>query len=67
MTVHELILRLQQHDPNALVVIPGYETGYNEATDTRELLLQPQVDADYYEGEYEASDDGTGKKAIAIH
>ena len=54
MTVKELIHELQQHDPDKMVVVRGYEEGYNEVSKiiAMDICPHPQQQASY-NGEYE--------------
>jgi hypothetical protein len=57
MKVKELIEQLQKHDPEKIVVVDGYETGFDEVktVDTRYDLIKLKDDKPYYDGEYQES------------
>jgi hypothetical protein len=53
MKVKELIERLKEFDPEAIVVVDGYETDYDVVKTIRsKKLLDPKIgDKPWYEGE----------------
>ena len=53
MNVRQLIEKLQNHDPSAMVVIPGYEGGYNEVFTSRDIPLNLNSDPKWYYGKYD--------------
>ena len=53
MTVKQLIEKLQQFDPEAMVVVAGYEGGYNEISDAGDILLNLNVNKEWYYGKHE--------------
>ena len=58
MNVKQLIEKLQNLDPNALVVVDGYEDGFHAPEDVKPLLVHgPYPENHDWEGEYE--EDGT--------
>lgn len=52
MTVRELILELEKHPPNKLVLIPAYEEGYDELTEVREVKVNFKESDKYWRGHY---------------
>jgi hypothetical protein len=56
MTVKELIEQLQQCDPATLVVIPGYEGGYNDVNYVFRATLKKHENLPAYEGMYQTPD-----------
>ena len=55
MKVKELIEQLQKFDPEDIVVVDGYETGYDELREVEYLAGLKKLPADkpYYDGEYQ--------------
>lgn len=58
MNVCELIERLRSYDPNARVVVTGYESGYDDIFEIKLITIAPVVDVEEWEGEFDDSDDG---------
>ena len=58
MTVKQLIEKLQQFDPEAMVVVAGYEGGYNEISDAGDICLNLNVNKQWYYGEHEWDKNG---------
>lgn len=58
MTVKELIEKLQQFPADCPVVLDGYEDGYNEATDIRTKTISRQDSAEWFNGEFDDTEDG---------
>lgn len=67
MTVAELIIRLNQVPPAAKVVVRGYENGYNDVFELKSLFVRQNVEAKWYDGEYEKSVETAGIEAIEIY
>jgi len=56
MKVKELIEQLQKFDPEQMVVVDGYETGYDEIKEVQHitgLSYYPKLDKHWYDGEYQ--------------
>jgi ABC-type Fe3+-hydroxamate transport system substrate-binding protein len=55
MKVKELIEQLQKFDPEQIVVVDGYETGYDEVKETHliENLKKLPDNKAYYDGEFQ--------------
>ena len=55
MKVKELIEQLQKFDPEQIVVVDAYETGFDEVHEVQYLagLKKSPEDKPYYDGEYE--------------
>ena len=55
MKVKELIELLQKFDPEEIVVVDGYETGFDELREVEYLAGLKKLPADkpYYDGEYQ--------------
>jgi len=58
MTVKELIDKLQQFPAGTPIVVDGYENGYDSATDVSIIRVSRQVQAKWYDGEFDKSDEG---------
>lgn len=58
MTVKQLIEKLQQFNPEAMVVVAGYEGGYNEISDAGDIRLNLNVNKEWYYGKHECDDNG---------
>lgn len=58
MTVKQLIEKLQQFDPEAMAVVAGYEGGYNEISDAGDIVLNLNVNKEWYYGKHECDDNG---------
>jgi hypothetical protein len=58
MKVKELIEQLQKFDPEQIVVVDGYETGYDEVKKLYHIagLSKLPDDKAYYDGEYQKAD-----------
>lgn len=52
MTVSELIAALQPYPPDARVVVLGYESGYDNITEVREINIVPAENPAWYNGRY---------------
>jgi len=61
MKVKELIELLQKHDPESIVVVDGYETGFDEVKEVEHLagLKKLSPEKAYYDGEYQEAPDLT--------
>jgi ABC-type Fe3+-hydroxamate transport system substrate-binding protein len=55
MKVKELIEQLQKHNPESIVVVDGYETGYDEVKEVEYIagLKKLQENKAWYDGEYQ--------------
>jgi hypothetical protein len=67
MTAAELIQQLQILPPEAIVVVRGYEDGYNDVLKLRVLKIKPNENAHWFEGEYEESDDPDAIDSIDLY
>ena len=59
MKVKELIEKLQEFDPELMVVRPGYEGGVTELESATEVMLALNVNEEWYYGEHDMVDDTT--------
>ena len=53
MKVKELIEKLQEFDPELMVIRDGYEGGVSEATQTEFVTIALNVNTSWYYGEHE--------------
>lgn len=70
MQVKELIHLLQQHDPEAMVVVDGYEGGLDEPYPPVEVKIRLNINPEDYYGSHERvqneESDVQGVKAIYL-
>lgn len=66
MTVAELIEQLKKQPSNARVVVEGYEDGFDDLVEVKEILLELNHYEEWYYGEHEKSKDGNGESAIYL-
>ncbi len=57
MTVRDLIEALSQLDPDARVVVAGYETGFNDITQIQPCEIRLNVYQDWFYGSHAPEDD----------
>ena len=53
MKVSELIERLQTYRQDARVVVQGYENGYDDIINVKEVMTKPTANSQWYDGKYE--------------
>jgi hypothetical protein len=58
MKVKELIKELQKHDPEKMVVVAGYEGGYDEISGAGEIRLKLNAHTEWYYGNHAGDDKG---------
>lgn len=66
MTVQELISQLQDLPPNTKVVVRGYEGGYNDILNLKEIKIKTNPDAYWYDGKYELSNEANAIEAVDL-
>jgi hypothetical protein len=66
MIVREMIEQLQAMPPDALVVVPGYETGMTEARPPAVHRVIPEREPESWEGEWEPSRGEEGVEVVYI-
>ena len=67
MTVGELIQKLQEYDPETMVVVNGYEGGVNACSSCKEESIKLGVNSEWYYGNHEIVHNGEFDcKAILI-
>ena len=52
MTVKQLIEKLQQHHPDKLVLVSGYEEGYDDLNEVREIKVNYKPNNKHWQGDY---------------
>lgn len=53
MTVKELIELLQKEDPDKLILVTGYESGYDPLKEIRQIKVKYEPTEHWWAGEYE--------------
>jgi hypothetical protein len=68
MKVKELIQKLQEYDPETMVVVNGYEGGVNACSVCREESIKLGVNSEWYYGNHEIveEEEESDCKAILI-
>lgn len=66
MKVKDLIAKLQQFNPELMVVLSGYEGGQHEASEVEEIGLKLNVNTSWYYGEHEQTHSPETPDAMAI-
>ena len=57
MTAAELIKELQKLSPDIKIVIKGYEDGYNDILQLKEVKIKHKIDSKWYEYENSTNED----------
>lgn len=66
MKVKELIKALEQFDQDAMVVVSGYEGGYNYVDQFEEFKIKENVYTEWYYGQHDRTDDDDGVKVVQL-
>jgi hypothetical protein len=66
MNVKELIEVLSQYPEDTMVVVRGYEGGYDESKYTTEILLRLNANNAWYYGDHEEADKYTENPVKAV-
>lgn len=67
MKVKELIQRLQEYNPERVVVVHGYEGGVDTCTSCKEVRVKFNINQEWYYGAHElVKEDESPNKAILI-
>ncbi len=66
MTIQELIDKLKTFPPETLVVVKGYEDGYNDISSFEEVALQLNAHEEWYYGQHDITKDSSAVRAIAL-
>lgn len=66
MNVKELIEVLSQYPEDAMVVVAGYEGGYNESRNADEFSLRLNVNTAWYYGKHEEATEDTENPVKAV-
>lgn len=53
MTVNELMVQLQAYQPDARVVVLGYESGYDDITLIKQVAIMPEDNPSWFNGRYD--------------
>jgi hypothetical protein len=53
MKVAELINLLKNQDPEKIAIIPGYEGGFNEVSQVKQVEVCGPVEREWYYGKYD--------------
>jgi hypothetical protein len=61
MTTQELIALLSQYPPETRVVVPGYEAGYNDINEVREVNIALDVHDQWWYGAHDDAQSPAGK------
>jgi len=64
MKVKQVIAALQRHNPNAPVIVRGYESGYNRVSQARAVNIVSNDSQEWYDGEFDAADGEDEQRAI---
>ena len=66
MIIEELIQQLQRYPKNSRILVQGYEDGYDEVTNVREISIKPNTSHEWYNGKYIHSDNPASETAVLI-
>jgi hypothetical protein len=66
MTVRELQEKLNNFPDETLVMVKGYEEGYNDISEIRELKISLNVYEHWFEGAHEESEDADAINAVVF-
>ena len=66
MTVNELKEKLNSIPDDTLVLVKGYEDGYNDIHWIRQMKVQLNVHEHWYEGAHDETKDANGIPVIAL-
>lgn len=67
MKVKDLIKQLQLYNPEQMVVIHGYEGGYDEIEEILQINLKLNVNEAWYYGKHESADDNEDFDCNAVY
>jgi hypothetical protein len=67
MKIKELIQSLQTKDPEDLVVVSGYEGGFNEVTEIKPINICGPFKKEWYYGKYDICPEEELLKIKAVH
>ena len=66
MTASELIIMLQKFPPETKIVVRGYEDGYNDIIELRQIKIKHNPDVEWYYGSYSDSKEADAIPAIDL-
>jgi len=67
MTVKELIELLQTYPPDMKVVAEGYEQGYDDVVNVKQIKIKHLEKGEWYVGAYEDSSDKDAISAVFVN
>ena len=68
MKIRELIENLKQYDGETLVLVDGYEGGFDTPSEIKTLaVVGPNPHAPWWDGRYEKSKDTDPNKVIGVY
>jgi hypothetical protein len=67
MNAGELIELLKHMSPETKIVIRGYEDGFNDILELKNINIIPTPDAEWYYGEYAISDKPNAIEAVELY
>jgi len=68
MNVNQLIESLQKYDGETLVLVDGYEGGFDTPSEIKPLdVVGPNPHAPWWDGRYEKSKDASLNKVIGVY
>ena len=66
MNIQELIEKLKTFPPDTMVVVRGYEEGYNDISVIKEVTLKLNAHDEWYYGQHDDSKDANAINAIEL-
>lgn len=66
MTALELIMLLQKFSPETKIVVRGYEDGYNDIIELKQIKIKYNPEAEWYYGLYSDSKEADAIPAIDL-
>jgi len=67
MTVKELISELESLSPDLIVVVRGYENGFNDVVAVKSRKVLDTAKAEWWDGRYQETDEAAGSiKAVEL-
>ena len=66
MTIQELIEKLKTFPPDIKVVVRGYEDGYNDISDIREVAIKLNASEYWWDGQHGDTKDVDAIRAIEL-
>ena len=66
MNVAELIEKLKKFRPESRVIVEGYEEGYDDITEVKEIPIRLKANEEDWKGAHKKSKSLKAKKAVGI-